>query len=108
MGPSAGNAILTAAIALSLLATIASLGYLAVVAWRDWATRGPSERVRRGLCSLTTNFAAMTGTCWIAARPAFDWSDYLLIGAGVGIAAARFPRKTQSTELPERAASRPR
>jgi len=96
------------AISVSGLATIASLGYVAVIAWRDWAAPGPSERVRRGLCALSSSFAAMTGACWIAARPAFDWSDYLLIGAGVGIAALKFPQKSQTVELPDSAASRSR
>ena len=95
------------AIALSMLATIASLGYVAVVTWRDWAAAGTSDRVRRGLCWLASSFAVMTGVCWIAARPAFDWSDYFLIGGGVGLAAFKFPRKSQSVELPEPAASRP-
>lgn len=95
MGPSSqgGSAVLTVAIVCALIATTASLGYLAVAGWRDWGYPGVSARVRRGLWALVISFAALTSACWIPVHPRFDWSDYLIIGAGVGLAAFWFPRK---------------
>lgn len=95
MDPSSqgGSVVLTVAIICALIATTISLGYLAVVGWQDSRVLGVSARVRRGLWGLVISFAALTGACWIAANPRFDWSDYFILGAGVGIAAFWFPRK---------------